>query len=1128
MPVTPNQGDVYHPLHPANTPRQQLTPIEQLSAGNVTPQNMGFWADWKAAVGLGGQGLTPEGRIIQQEMAAGRMVGRYAGGLAGVGRAFQIAGAYAAGGFIGGSVLDAGLSKLYDATGLGAIRERMQNKSFAESIGQVLARGTGATITGHGFSRTDAREVANFMEDAAGRFGQDIEEIKSEIVDFTNRGLLGGTSTVEEFKREFGRLKSNVKDIVETLGATQEEAVEMMQEFNRHGIGGDAAVSGLRSAQLMSRRTGIAASAFTQQGMISAKAFQGTGVGAGVGYNLGIQNMGLIAAGQQTGSISQNTLWQLGGAENAAFRLNQLQASFLNSQMGNLGLRAAMGPGGGFNPAALGAGVGQQLDMATGNMSGAGYLEFLGREGELRNQFLNQGRGMPSLQMLQSVLQAAQASSAPIYGESGGVDINRLRGFAVGTGMFRAEDFDLLLGSAREAQRNFLDPAARERNRRLGIGGARDYLRGRGVFERIGIGLSGVGDAMSSPFSELSDSITYGIDDMTEKHMQNRQLRKYGTVNLKISDADMRTYTNMIGTKGNSVTPTNTTAGFYKDRPGRAPDAGELIHRMIQRGDISKEAVGAVNVQDVWMRPDIQRKLIQRGHIRSGMSAEEQQYFYDPRFMGETLASLDENLMAVENRAAIGGGVMVLENAGELAGEIMGANDVARLAGNARMLDAEEIAQTTNIAGVSIARASRGLNTINQRRFAQMEPSAQMNTLLQHMGITRAQLLESENPQRTMNAIFTKAQLAGLNVDVEGMQEISLDLTNAGRVLEGMRDYETKLESTIESAVNPKEVSVLSSAMGGVGAPSGVEQIGKSAQRYLTQDESQEQIFSWMEAKKSLNEMKASGRASGSEIRDAENQLAIAKDVLLRGAPDDGVRSDLSRLFEGERADTFYERAADFYLPKNPNEMSAYEIGIRGRVQGAVFEQAFGFLGASESREARKMAEMGGTDLARMVYKGGGASFSDLVQSLNSTRSMAQKMLKAGLNDKEKGRLSGAIMSASSDEKLRAFLVLNQQSYDELQNDLQGNLEREARSRLVATEYFSEERVRGMSAEEVREGVASLLSMQTGITESQRVQGGVSAVSPESSIMQTQQDLALTLSDLSGVLTKLDEYLRNQ
>jgi len=611
--------NVYHPMAPTINPRE-IAPISGITVGNLTPYETSYWKDLKTLVGWRDKSLTPYQQIMRTEDIGADVFAKTGFGVLSAARLALMFGAYSAGGFIGGSAIDWGIGKAWKMSGIGTLSDEWESRQFAKNIGMLINRQSRVSARG-GFSSGQVHELSDFLKDVSKRSDMDIKDVQKELVSYVNEGLITNTTTIAEFKRQYGQLKTNIKKTIEILGGTQEDAVKFLGELNRSGVGGSYANVGLRSIGELSRRTGVSAISLAQVGVTSAQSFQGTGISGGVGFNYGIRNYATITAAEQAGLLTQNQIWQAGGAENAAALMTNAQLGFFNTPAGNLILRASMSPSGNLDIGKalhfMRSGPANAIVPAAENMvTNNGYLRFIGNESKLREEMAAMGPDALNIMMMSSMAQSASMAGVNIWKKGGGLDVDVLRGFATNPnlpGSVSRDQFDLIYQSIRSSYNMRMDPAVAEAERRMNEDNVRAFIRkGRPLnrfFRRVGESVSnvtntGLGDVAYDKFEEVSNDVNNWYKE-----------KVYGTRDLQISDAalELAKYANIEEAKQEVK---RLQDGYYGDISFK-DDQGELITTAVSLGRYSSDVASYANLEELYtMYEDISKEAERKHNIK--------------------------------------------------------------------------------------------------------------------------------------------------------------------------------------------------------------------------------------------------------------------------------------------------------------------------------------------------------------------------------------------------------------------------------------------------------------------------------------------------------------------------------
>ena len=937
MPVTPSLIDpVYHPLDPRNaTP---VTPMEQLAIGGLNPYRSSYWADFKASLGFLPQGISAEEAVLRRENAkqgflqrniagtlaavrGGAMISSYIGGTAITG---------GVGGLVTGGFIDTAVGGLWKVSGLSTLQENMRNRAFAEDIGQVVARGTGATLSGHGFKRDEIRELQGFLKDASGRFDVSLEDIQKDVVGYVNAGLFRNVSNVDEFKKQFGQLKKNVSEIVKVLGTTQEEAMQMMSEVTQSGIGQGALACGLQNAQMLSRRTGIAVGNFVSAGVSTAQSFQGTGIGANAGFNMGMGNVGAVQYGLQQGTISANTMFQLGGStENVAFAAAQQQMSFLNSPLGTMMARAAMNPDGTidlqkylqYTQSGQITGEGGVLDIAYRNMRGGGINTWTNNQDAIRTMIASQSSDFLNLTMMSSIRSyAGQMGADPQV-------------VATQMGGFTNDTYQLISGMLMASPGPGGTMSERNLGRMSRRGLLRQYQRGDTAWSEFwrtsAYEWGELGSAISTPFDWVGNQVSNTIDYLTTPK---------GAIDYLASDRDIAMRAIKRGAKVESLDiPGLNVSGLriYEDETWGA-DASEIILADIRKGTIREEDITKYNLEEVYSLPAFKEYVesLEGGknlYKRGMLSDLRQSHKYRTELVKKHLPGVQgfENAMWLSDREFRYGGerITIVKNEAELIASGNASNEMIKLGQIIGRTDRSKIDALDAIDGVSFSELQEKLYNYqknNKKDFkAAKTANAKFNKILEVTEFTREMIMNSDDPQAVINTILIAAENANLGVDLK-----ELTITDYGSGLFGKRAYKKGLKKDVDSFVNKVDMA-LNTADG---------DLRSDAREYLKEETTQGM----------LNELFLAYEAGD------EGEIGRRMNKIISGAKGKKAKEDLAQLFNMDPAKLFEHFKTRFEIDKETG-MSDYERGIFFRLDIAA--EQFGTEGELTHEQIKENLE---------------------------------------------------------------------------------------------------------------------------------------------------------------------------
>ncbi|MFA7710598.1 MAG: hypothetical protein WCY30_05800 [Candidatus Neomarinimicrobiota bacterium] len=990
---------------------QDVTPFKELSADIAKQYTSTFWSDFKSVIGIDNKNLTPYEELIRGEFAPGDFIRRMISGTTSLGKTATLFGSYALGGGLVGGTITATISNAaWNMTGLGKIGDYFKQKAFVESIGQIIGRGTGQTLSGHGFGSTDVKGVQSFLSDAATRNNTSIDEVQKMVVKYINEGLFSNTQNMEQFKRQFGQLTKNVKDIISTLGATQEEAISIMAEFNRSGITpGTGLTTALTTAQLMSRRTGISASTFMASGVQTAQAFQGTGLSGIAGFNLGISNRAAIEAGIVSGRIPQNTIWQLGGADNASFALSQQHAQFLNTPIGNILLRSAMKPGGDLDVSGLtpSARMINHLSRAVANMSGGGYLDYLAYQDQLKSEFLAKGSDFVNSQIFMNLVETARLSGYDVNK----MGISQLKGFAMATGQVaNGAMFDVMAGSIMSARPGGT-AVEREVKRRLQSRERRRYMRSGGLLDNIRYGIGRAGavttDWITEPVSDITDEILYRVDETVQRFDEWADQIKYGTVKYSITERNIKDIGEIIAGSGMDNISQDLMSGIHSGSIFSSSGTGKFISKLIRTGVINREEVGARSLDEVFRNN--YRQLKEGGWLKAmgveDLEVEDGRTFGQAgrglRITPEQKISLLQKLPDYERAGfykdvgVLKGGrgteeYLVIQDSGKLSDSIQRTNQIVRYAKEFGSADIDKIIRMPITAETKDGPVTLEFDDIvnrlsiqsdrDIRRFKRQPPEAQLRLLAKAANIEESNLDNKD----VVLSLIAAGKRTRLEVDTNILKEIDLEM-NADRVKSMLKSKHESLKDMVS------------------GIEAGIGGIRKKTEEYLKDENVQSGLRKW---KKIMDRRDKYGLLTNEDRR----ELQAIEYELSQRAPDAKSQEEMEKLFLDTNRSKTYSAISDRFKSGGSFEK---EMVL---ATNAVLTNALSMFEGSEVRPLSNLYSRtmgGGLDVAEMLREKRGISIQDLgkaiLPEISSDKITAEDLLTRG-TDRE-AFISYALMS---------------------------------------------------------------------------------------------------------------------
>jgi hypothetical protein len=764
------------------------------------------------------------------------------------------------GGMVIGTGIDTVTSGLWKVSGLTALQESLQNRGFIEDIGQVVAKGTGATLSGHGFRRGEIRGLNDFMQDATKRFDMSLEDVQKEMVGFINEGLFKNSSNVDEFKKQFGQLKKNVKDIIETLGTTQEEAITLMSDLNQSGMSSGGMMLGIRNAQQLSRRTGIATSAFLDAGQATAQSFQGTGLSADAGFNIGMGNLGAVQRGIQLGNIGANTQFQTGGSpDQIAWTMTQKQMQYLNQPLAQYAMRAAMTDRGTIDP--LGflrysqMGATEVYNAAIENMRGIPGSEamFVNNLESMKSTLVSQDNGLLNTAMLGGIYR---------YAAESGVDPQYLA--TQQFGMTNAE-WDLLHGvlQSTPSPRGTLQEQQLAKRARENI--TRQYIRYDGplrTFGRgVGYGLGQISEGLMMPFTEAGAGISGWVEDIiTPNDIMN------------MIPADRRVALEAMKRTGTRFQDNSLYGGnIWSDDFGI--DNSEILRAGVQKGLFTNEDIGRKSISEAYVDKNVRKAVMARYGI-SGYAAGVASDRIALSQLRNVVTSAEgyEDALIVEDQTVLGSvlgrnAFSIIQNESVMRDVVRASNNVSGWAVDYGRIEDKTKAETIEmIAGKDIGDLRRLLIETKNRGmmedYASVSMDKKMSMLFKATGIKRSDITSKKEMNTFLNMIESTT-FGGLDTEQMSIVEFGI----APEDIEALNKIERKnLEDFTDELEGIRGINLRS-----------------KSERYLKSDEIQHKLHKLMLA-----------RSRGAD----DNEIQKIQQSILSGTEDDKIRADVGRLLE--------------------------------------------------------------------------------------------------------------------------------------------------------------------------------------------------------------------------------------
>ena len=358
-------GGIHRMLTDMNQVGQHIMPLSYTPPAYVVPgygggysQKLGVMPDIRAITNFGNnpQGINYAQFSYNASTDLGERIGMAGVGLTAAGASLGMGLSTLSMGMIpglgigmaAGAVIDKGLEGLQQRR---AISQYLTNSSYS-----YINSGSADYDTRRGGFNHEARmKVGEFIRDMSLHDGRmDFDGYQQVLKQGTELGMFAGSTGVEDFKKKFKSLVTNVKAVSTALGQSLEEAMKTMKELKGIGIVDGAARTAADSANIYGAASGHTSAEMVGLGLQGAEMFRGTGVKMSLGYASNLMNAASIRAARDAGSLSQEAISQAGGEEALAQRMTAGSVQFMQSTAGR-GFAAAYSSGGTFNASAFAA-----------------------------------------------------------------------------------------------------------------------------------------------------------------------------------------------------------------------------------------------------------------------------------------------------------------------------------------------------------------------------------------------------------------------------------------------------------------------------------------------------------------------------------------------------------------------------------------------------------------------------------------------------------------------------------------------------------------------------------------------------------------------------------------------------
>lgn len=326
---------------------------------------------------------TPFAAGLEQQEAWNERMAQ--GGFAGIGIGARL-GANAIGGGIGAALggrlgggmgaMIGGAAGFFGAEALG-IGRGAQNAMMEYGVGPSISmRGYGAGIeqlsrgfvsggafgnaSGSGFSQGASLQASNMLGEMAGsssfrRETQDrfnLSDVMRITQGSSQAGMMEGVQSPEQMR---GRVREIARSLSAFMELAQEpdlqRAISTMGQLRASGLNLNETMSAVRNGRTFARMAGMTFEQMASTGgAMGGQTYQSMGLGQGLGFQVGMGNLGQAQMAANQGRINPTLMGLMGGPQGYANLNNAYSASFMQLPML---APAMMGAGGGLNANAL-------------------------------------------------------------------------------------------------------------------------------------------------------------------------------------------------------------------------------------------------------------------------------------------------------------------------------------------------------------------------------------------------------------------------------------------------------------------------------------------------------------------------------------------------------------------------------------------------------------------------------------------------------------------------------------------------------------------------------------------------------------------------------------------------------
>jgi hypothetical protein len=358
-------------------------------------------------------------------------------------------------------------------------RREVSNYLGNTSYSYIGAGSSSADLRRGGFSLSARDEVADFIRKSSLRDMQmDFGEYQNVLKSGTEMGMFAGTSDVEDFKKKFKGLVTNVKVVSQALNQSIEEAMRTMKELKGIGLEGSAATSLVTGASVYGAASGRTGAEMLGIALQGAELFRGTGVTMSIGAAGNMMNLSSIRAARDAKLLSQEAIAQAGGEEALAQRMTGSSLQFMQYGTGRA-LAASYTANGEFNERAAmqsmyggDSTVGAYQRAANMMNDPASYMKFSANQAKIQSQIggMFGGRGAQFNMMNGIMMDAEFYQQAMGKNDDGTFKVSTEDAFrftAKSNYKMSDSEVDAMLGTIKGAEESFKASAAATNAKRM-------------------------------------------------------------------------------------------------------------------------------------------------------------------------------------------------------------------------------------------------------------------------------------------------------------------------------------------------------------------------------------------------------------------------------------------------------------------------------------------------------------------------------------------------------------------------------------------------------------------------------------------------------------------------------------